>query len=404
MRTSDNKMQFEDNSMLTPTTIKNLKPKGYPYRKADGAVQGLGVHVSKLGHKSFVLSRKVDGKRTFHKIDDVCNISLKQARELAFELRKQPLNEYKEEEVYGTVKELIDGYLLHLSQKGSKSVKAARIILYKDGIDTIKDRIANTITSEEIADIIRIVVRRGALTQATHTRAYLHAAWAWGMSADLDVLQESNGSNFKLTRNVVSPIPKPQKGTTALDRWLSEDEIKKVWNAMADSPLIGAALKLQLCTGQRVREVLSLKWDDIEIVNNIALWYLPTTKNGKPHSVVLNNTALQVLCDLYKHTGHAPICFPKRHTTTEMMTNNSLSQYTLKLTKRLKMERFAPRDLRRTWKTHAIKNGINKTICDRIQNHSLHDVSSRHYDRYSYLPEKTESMLQWDDILQDILE
>ncbi len=389
--------------MLNATIIKNLKPKGYPYRKADGAITGLGVHVSAKGHRSFVLSRKVNGKRSFHKIDDCNNITLKKARELAMELRKQPVEPVEEAIVYGTVKQLVEGYLSHLKQKGSKSLENARKTLYKDGISTIKDRIANTITSEEIADILRVVVKRGALTQATIARTYLHAVWNWGLGADLDCLQDSNGSKFRITHNVVSPIPKPQKGTVALDRWLSESEIKKIWPELDESPLIGSALKLMITTGQRVREVLSLKWDDIEVVDGTALWYLPTTKNGLPHSVVLNDKALQVLCELYKHTGHAPICFPMRDTTTMEINCNTLSAWTRKLTKRLKMPRFAPRDLRRTWKSQAIKHGMDKAILDRIQNHSLHDVSSKHYDRYSYLPEKREAMTEWGRILDKMI-
>jgi integrase len=35
------------------------------------------------------------------------------------------------------------------------------------------------------------------------------------------------------------------------------------------------------------------------------------------------------------------------------------------------------RDLRRTWKTLAGQAGISKEIRDRIQNHALHDVSSK---------------------------
>ena len=50
------------------------------------------------------------------------------------------------------------------------------------------------------------------------------------------------------------------------------------------------------------------------------------------------------------------------------------------------------RDLRRTWKTLAGKAGISKEICDRIQNHALHDVSSKSYDRWNYMPEKREGM------------
>ena len=47
--------------------------------------------------------------------------------------------------------------------------------------------------------------------------------------------------------------------------------------------------------------------------------------------------------------------------------------------------------------------GISKEIRDRIQNHALQDVSSRHYDRYEYLEEKRQAVKVWNDYLEDIL-
>lgn len=41
--------------------------------------------------------------------------------------------------------------------------------------------------------------------------------------------------------------------------------------------------------------------------------------------------------------------------------------------------------------------GISKDIRDRIQNHALNDVSSKHYDRYDYLTEKRRALDTWED-------
>ncbi len=59
------------------------------------------------------------------------------------------------------------------------------------------------------------------------------------------------------------------------------------------------------------------------------------------------------------------------------------------------------RDLRRTWKTLAGKAGIAKEIRDRIQNHSLQDVSSKNYDRWNYMPEKRAAMAKWTGTCAD---
>lgn len=54
------------------------------------------------------------------------------------------------------------------------------------------------------------------------------------------------------------------------------------------------------------------------------------------------------------------------------------------------------RDIRRTCKTLMGELGISKELRDRIQNHALQDVSSRHYDRYDYLAEKRDALEQWE--------
>jgi integrase len=61
------------------------------------------------------------------------------------------------------------------------------------------------------------------------------------------------------------------------------------------------------------------------------------------------------------------------------------------------------RDLRRTWKTLAGKAGVSKEIRDRIQNHALQDVSSKSYDRWSYMPEKRAAMNVWNKFVRVLL-
>ena len=47
------------------------------------------------------------------------------------------------------------------------------------------------------------------------------------------------------------------------------------------------------------------------------------------------------------------------------------------------------------FKTLAGKAGISKEIRDRLQNHTLQDVSSKNYDRWNYMPEKRAGMARW---------
>jgi hypothetical protein len=59
--------------------------------------------------------------------------------------------------------------------------------------------------------------------------------------------------------------------------------------------------------------------------------------------------------------------------------------------------------IRTTFKTRGGEIGLSKEIRDRIQNHAMTDVSSRHYDHYDYMPEKMAALEAWEGILIDRL-
>jgi len=65
---------------------------------------------------------------------------------------------------------------------------------------------------------------------------------------------------------------------------------------------------------------------------------------------------------------------------------------------------FKAADIRRACKTLMARHRINKEVRDHIHNHSLNDISTKHYDRHDYLEEKRMAMKQWNDILSLIIE
>lgn len=183
------------------------------------------------------------------------------------------------------------------------------------------------------------------------------------------------------------------------------------------------ALKFMLTTGQRVTEVLSAGPHDFYFDTN--LWEILDTKNGKMHVVPLNDLSVSIIKPLVKEAiaKGSKYLFPKKGSghdgKEEPMPEGSLSQYTSRfcsreeeLTKEQRaagekpkkiFKKFTPRDIRRTWKSRTGELGISKEIRDRIQNHALDDVSSKHYDRYDYLKEKREALDKWGEHLQKVI-
>ena len=85
------------------------------------------------------------------------------------------------------------------------------------------------------------------------------------------------------------------------------------------------------------------------------------------------------------------------------MNPDTLTAQVFEYCKYYEGEKFTPRDCRRTFKTLGGKAGISKELRDRIQNHVIQDVSSRHYDRYDYLVEKQNGLKVWNDFLDLII-
>jgi integrase len=144
----------------------------------------------------------------------------------------------------------------------------------------------------------------------------------------------------------------------------------------------------------------------------------------------LTQTALDVLADLRLLSGENPLLFPLRKRKdaaesdpAEPMQTNSLGNAVRRFCERAHKARtaelrkrgalpadgeaeyqpFTARDLRRTVKTLMGKLGVSKELRDRLQNHALTDVSSKHYDRYDYLREKRNVMQAWETELQRII-
>ncbi len=148
------------------------------------------------------------------------------------------------------------------------NLNAARIAAYRD--ERLKEVSSGTVI-RELAYISSIVN---------------HARREWGINVP----------------NPVQMVRKPQS-PQARSRVLTDEEVTRLLQALEPigrrSHWTKPAVQLALCTAMRRGELLSLRWENVDLQNRTA--FLPDTKNGDSRTVPLSTTAMHVLSELPRH-------------------------------------------------------------------------------------------------------
>ena len=154
-----------------------------------------------------------------------------------------------------------------------------------------------------------------------------------------------------------------------------------------------------MLTGQRVEEIATLHTDQWDAQERIIDW--SKTKNSKPHAVPVPDLAAELIESIVPNKFGW--FFPSAMDPSKPVSHGTLYAFMWRQRERNVIPVVTNRDLRRTWKTLAGQAGVSKEIRDRIQNHTLQDVSSKSYDRWTYMPEKRAAMKKWDKFVRALL-
>lgn len=348
-------------------------------------------------------------------------LSLRQARDLfadhwrpEIEAGRDPRRARRARAKAGTVEQLFQAYIASMKALGRRSwpqVERALLTGAQSAADALgRDTRALDVTPEAVTGFLGQVYQRGSRVAADRYRAYLHAVFHWGMRSTHDYTRAGESgprAEFGLRANPVAAVPRDTGAIRARDRALSRAEVRSLWQAL-DGRGFGLstapAIRLLLCTGQRVTDVLRAEGVDFDL--EAGLWIIPAAKRKRPdlgdHLVPLPAQAVPVVRQLIEIRGRG-LLFPHGKRPGECVPDQTVNRALGRWTDRTGGQPFQARDLRRTWKTLAGEAGLSKEIRDRIQGHALTDVSAVHYDRYSYLPEKRAGMLRWSAFLDRAL-
>lgn len=301
-----------------------------------------------------------------------------------------------------TIEKLFQAYIQYLRDKETATTHTSEHLLMTgkyNAADLLgRNTIASTIEPADIANVLAKGVKRGARRTTDMQRTAMMAAFNWAMKSTHDYTQE-NRMDWGLKYNPVAAVPRDQAANRTLDRNLSAEEMKHVWDNAPEQS--GDVMRLVMCTGQRVIEVMRIAGADVDL--KARLWTMPARKTkGRKHThmVPLTSQAVEILTTLIDLYGDGYLFPARAGAKGDIIGIPSVSRGASRMAG---IKPFTPRDLRRTWKSRAGDAGIDRFTRDLIQQHAQTDTGSKHYDRFDYLPQMREAMTKWEAWLADAL-
>lgn len=247
-----------------------------------------------------------------------------------------------------------------------------------------------------IDDMLKAIVDRGAPTVATDVLRWTRRIFDYGIKRH--ILAVNPCSAFEISDAGGKEVSR--------DRWLSRDELIKLFQAMRTakgfSRQNALTFKLLLALCVRKMELCAAQWAEFDLDKGI--WHLPAerTKNGDAIDIPLSLPALTWLKELHTFSCNSKWVLPARKMQHRMIPHIQESTLPVALAKiRAEMAdvpSFTIHDFRRTARTHLASLGCDPVVAERCLNHRIKGVEGV-YNRHQYFEERKAALSQWADLL-----
>jgi len=386
---------------ITKRSVDALKPAATEYFVWDKKLAGFGVRVQTTGARSYVVKyRAGSGRSTPTRrvtLGALGKLTPDEARKLAKATLgsvahgADPAAVKAAERRGATLKELAELFLAEHAEAKRKASTAAhyRDVLERLVLPELGSRKAEKVT---VADIARL-----------HARQRAHPYQANRMLAVVGSLYSFVGKRriIPFGLNPTSGIEKyPERGR---ERFLSSKELTRLGEAIRQAETIGlpytiddrkpkakhapkeknrrtkigphaaAAIRLLILTGARLREILHLKWEDVDFERGMLL--LPDSKTGKK-AIVLNAPALFVLSKLPRIGAY--VIAGQNAGTMDERPRADLKRPWQAIAKRTKLNGVRIHDLRHTHASVGAGAGLGLPIIGKLLGHANATTTARY--------------------------
>ena len=400
---------------ITKRVVDAIKPNGTDFYVFDSELTGFGVRVRKSGAMSYIVryrsgsGRSAPTKRVT--IAKVGKVSPDQARDVAKNILasvvkgEDPAREKAERRTALTFAKLADHYLDHVAaKKKPKTHDLYKHMLMAYAVPELGSRRAEDIKSPDIAALH--LKMRDKPTTANRVRSVISSMFGWAIAAKVLPKMENPGFGIELYKEAKR------------ERYLTTDELQRLGAAIREAemegipwepdpdkkikhapkaenrrlridPTAAAALRLFILTGARLREILHLTWDMVDLERGLLL--LPDSKSGDK-TIVLNAPAQMVLAELPRVDRYVIPGKPRRAAPgrpPESRPRSDLKRPWQLVRKRAGLDASAenPRlrvrihDLRHTFASIGVGSSLGLPIVGKLLGHT----QSKTTERYAHL-------------------
>jgi integrase len=389
---------------LTDAFVRTRKPPATGQETyIDTLDRGLALVmiVSYGGTKAFRVLTYANGKPVTRKLGTYPQMSLKQAKEQARKYFENP-QQFAEQAETGSFKQVAEEWFARYVER-QKLITASEV--RRQLGKYVYPKWGNTkfleIRRSNVAQLLDHIEDNHSPAMADYVLATLRSLMTWYQARH---------------EHYVSPIVRGMRRNQdkkARERFLSDNEIRRLWAAAGECGTYGALCKTLLLTAQRKDKVRRMRWDDL--VGDEWTIRSEAREKGTAGVLKLPPLAMQVIdeqAELRRLAGN-PFVFAgsvqgRRWPNAKMpgapTPFSSFSNAKQDLDAKLDdVPRWVLHDLRRSARSLMSRAGVRDDIAERVLGHAIPGVKGV-YDRYAYADEKAEALNRLAALVETILD
>lgn len=387
-------------NILSASTIKKLTSEGKKIKKyCDG--DGLYLWVYEDGKKIWYYRYSLGKIRRDLYIGLFPALSLADARSKAEEYRSlaksgiDPIREKNKDKIRertNSFKKLaLEWYDVNISQKTAGYKQNVKNNLEKNILPYIGLNSANSITVDEVIDIIKRIESRGSYDMSHRALGLMNNIFRYGKAIGVC---DSNPADGLI--GILKKSDKKHFGAPLTEKEVS-DVLKAVDSYSGLSVLAKMALKIMPYVFVRPTELISAKWKDIDLDKKE--WRYLVTKTKTEHIVPLANQVVEMFKELKRFTGNREYVFgihSDKHISRQAVlihyrrlgfNSDKVTLHGWRATARTMLDEILE------YPPHIIEQQLAHTVLDPL---------GRAYNRTKHLEQRREMMQRWADYLDEL--